>query len=173
MQLSSKTLLRSLLLFVLLLTACAPKATPTAEPKVWFGMQVSPDVWDTKEVEGTIFQRGLLTHRALAGCRVSILSTDPVTANGYNADWNNSFHQQFKTDKLQMDLYRIKDQAGNPRDTYFEVADITGQRGYPLYRLAYFVIEGGEKPSECVDATYALLNTLDPALFPDINTAQG
>ncbi len=177
MQLSSKTALRLLLLLTVLLTACAPKAAltaaPTAEPKVWFGMQVSPDVWETKEIAGALYQHGLLTHRTLTGCQVSILSSDPVFANGYNADWENSFHQQFKTSKLQIDLYRVKDKEGNPRDVYFEVADITGQRGYPLYRLGYFVIAGGEKPSECADATYQLLNTLDPALFPEISTAQG
>jgi len=159
-----------LILIAVLLTACGPV---TPDSTTWFGMQVSATKWKTEELDNTHFRHALLTSRALTGCRVTIMSMDPVNAGGYSADWQNSFQEQLMTNNLQLILWKVKDKDGNVFTTFFDVYDITGQSGYDLYRLGYFVVEPGDKPVECLDAVYALLMTLQPSLFPKIGTAQG
>lgn len=162
-----------LLLVILLLATCGPVGTMAPVTTTWFGMQVASDEWQTEELENTLYRHGLLTHRTLTGCRVAIMSMDPVNAGGYNADWENSFHQELKTDTLQLHLWKVRDMDGRVFTTYFEVLDTTGQSGHDLYRLGYFMVEPGEKAVECLDALYGLLTTLQPGLFPDIGAVQG
>jgi len=139
----------------------------------WFGMQVPSDQWQTEEVTNIEFQHGLLTHRALAGCRAWIMSQDPVYLNGYEADWDKSTREEFTNAETQINLYQVKDKSGTPRDTYFEILDISGRTGYSIYRLAYVLVETGDKPTQCLDAVHAILDTLKPELFPDLPVAQG
>ena len=162
----------ALLLLVILLASCGP-ATIAAPVTSWFGMQVPSETWQTQTLENTLYRHGLLTHRLLSGCRVSILSMDPVNAGGTTADWENSSHERMTTDRVELNLWKVRDMHGDVFTTYFEVLDITGQSGYDIYRLAYFAVEPGAKPVECLDATYQLLNTLRPDQFPNIGTAQG
>lgn len=163
-------LFQTLILITILLVACG-----TAAPNIttWFGMQVPAADWKMEELDNAHYRHALLTSRTLPGCRVTIMSMDPVNAGGYSADWENSSQEQVKTNNLQLVLWKVKDKDGKVFTTFFDVLDITGQSGYDLYRLGYFVVEPGEKPVECLDAVYALVMTLQPSLFPNIGTAQG
>ena len=144
-----------------------------AAKQEWFGMQISSDLWQAEEIQGVPYQHGLLTHRSLTGCRAWIMSEDPAYISGYTPDYNTSTLEQFKADEIRLDLRIMKDQDGSLRDTYFEVFDMTGRTGFEEFRLAYFLIEAGENPSQCVDAVYTLLLTLKPDFFPDLGTGQG
>jgi hypothetical protein len=152
-------------------TPLLPSATQIS--KNWFGMQINPDVWQLIETENSLYQHGLLTHRSLTGCRVWLLSEDPVYIGGYKPDWGISNHDEFKTAEITVNLWRIKDQTGNLKDIYFEVYDTTGQRGYDLYRLAYFLVDTGEKPVQCLETIYSVIKTITPKLFPKLDVAQG
>lgn len=139
----------------------------------WFGMQISSDLWQVEEIQDALYQHGSLTHRSLTGCRAWILSEDPAYISGYDPNYNNSTLEQFKTNEIRMDLRRMKDQEGNLRDIYFEVFDTTGQTGFDEYRLAFFLVETGEDPLQCLEALHTVLLTLKPELFPDLGTGQG
>ena len=137
-------------------------------------MQISPDQWQTEEISNAMYQHGLLTHRALAGCRAWIMSQDPVYASGYEADWTKSTHEEFAaTPETKINLYKVKDESGALRDTYFEILDISGRTGFDIYRLAYFLVETGDDPIQCLEAIHTILITIKPELFPDLNVPQG
>lgn len=156
---------------------------PTSSPtppiiEEWFGMQVSSDLWQADNIENTIYQHGLLTHRQLTGCRAWILSDEPASISNYDPDWDASSLQHFSTDVMRLDLWRMKDKNGELRDTYFELFDTTGVSDPglgPQYlrRLAYVLVETGDSPIQCVDAVYAILSSIKPESFPDIDVAQG
>jgi hypothetical protein len=175
------------LLMSILISSCSnPVAvnTPISSPSLtspvieeWFGMQISPDLWQAENTENTIYQHGLLTHRQLTGCRARILSDAPPYISNYDPDWDTSSVHNFYTDAMRLDLWRIKDKNGNLRDTYFEIYDTTGadQNLGPQYlkRLAYVLVETGDNPIQCIDAVYTILSTIKPESFPDIGIAQG
>ena len=161
-------------------TLSTPIASPSPTSPVieeWFGMQISPDLWQTETVENTIYEHGLLTHRQLKGCRARILSEAPPSIGNYDPDWDTISSRNFHTDTLSLDLLRVHDKNGHLRDTYFEVYDTTGvnpDSGKQLLRrLAYVLVETGDNPIQCVDAVYAVLSSINPKSFPDIGIAQG
>ena len=158
------------LLIGLIISSCS---TPKAADVEWFGMQVSPDVWQMEEMPDGLYQHGLLTHRTLTGCQAWIMSEDPVYINGYAPDSIMSFHEEFATAKTQINLWRAKDKEGNLLQTYFEVYDITGRTGHDLYRLAYFLVETGDDPIQCLEAVHKVIITIKPELFPELVVAQG
>lgn len=166
MSRTSKISIIFCLLIALVISSCSPS-------QEWFGMQISSAQWQTEEISNTQYQHGLLTHRTLTGCRAWIMSADPVYLNGYEVDWDKSTHEEFTTPETKINLYQVKDKSGTPRDTYFEILDISGRTGYEIYRLAYFLVETGDKPTQCLDAVHTILNTLKPELFPDLIVAQG
>jgi hypothetical protein len=153
-------------------TATTNSANPPVD-QTWFGMQLSPDLWQVEEIQDALYQRGSMTHRLLVGCRAWILSEDPVYISGYAPDWTASTYEQITAPGITMDLWRVKDQEGNLRDTYFDVHDTTGRTGHDDFRLAYFLIEMGEDPIQCLEAVHTVLITIDPGLFPDLDTGQG
>ena len=155
-------------------TNATPPFLPTTEMnQEWFGMQISSDQWQMEEIQNDLYQHGLLTHRTLTGCRAWIMSEDPVYVSGYTPDWDTSTHEQFNTAETRIDLWRMKDQNGDLKDIYFEVYDTTGQKGFDTYRLAYFLVETGENPNECLEAIQTVLITLKPDVFPNLVTSQG
>ena len=164
---------RSSVIFCLLVGLLISSCSTPQPPQEWFGMQISPDQWQTEEISNALYQHGLLTHRALAGCRAWIMSQDPVYASGYEVDWAKSTHEEFTTPETKINLYRVKDKSGALRDTYFEILDISGRTGYDIYRLAYVLVEPGDDPIQCLEAVHTILNTLKPELFPDLSVAQG
>ncbi|HLO17563.1 MAG TPA: hypothetical protein VK206_22225 [Anaerolineales bacterium] len=179
----SKIYMLLCLLISVLFSSCSntPLRSPSPTPPVveeWFGMQISSDLWQAETFENTIYERGRVTHRLLTGCRAQILSEDPSSINNYVADWDASTLQHFYTAEMRLDLWRIQDKNGTLRDTYFELFDTTGSADQdlgPQYlrRLAYVLVETGDRPIECVDAVYALLSSIKPESFPDIGIAQG
>jgi hypothetical protein len=161
-------------------TLSIPIASPYLTSPVieeWFGMRISPDLWQAETVENTIYEHGLLTHRQLAGCRARILSETPPSIGNYDPDWDTSSSRNFSTDTLGLELWRMQDKNGHLRDIYFEVYDITGadpnSGKHLLRRLAYVLVETGDNSIQCVDAVYAVLSSINPKAFPDIGIAQG
>ena len=164
---------RSSVIFCLLIGLVIGSCSTPQPPQEWFGMQISPDQWQTEEMSNTMYQHGLLTHRALAGCRAWIMSQDPVYASGYEVDWAKSTHEEFTTPETKINLYKVKDKSGDLRDTYFEILDISGRTGFDIYRLGYILVETGGNPIQCLEAVHSILITLKPDLFPDLGVAQG
>jgi hypothetical protein len=161
-------------IFFCLLVALIISSCSTPQPaQEWFGMQVSSDVWQTEDLPDGLYQHGVLTHRTLDGCRAWIMSQDPAYAKGLNPNTTKYSSEEINTPETKINLLRAKDEDGNLLETYFEVYDITGRTGYDLYRLAYFLVETGDEPIQCLEAIHTLLITLKPELFPDLLVAQG
>ena len=67
----------------------------------------------------------------------------------------------------------VEENGGSHKDTYFEVMDKTNTNNLPPRRIAYFLVDLGDRPIECLEAVHTLLLSLDPALFPNLHVDQG
>lgn len=163
----------TMLVLVCLLAGCGPLTPVPVETVEWMGMQLVEADWQMKEFPGAVYQPAVLTHNKFAGCKAHFVNSDPVFTGGYEADWDASTTQKFNDAPLEIVLVNVQDKQGNPRDTFFDVYDLSGISGYERMRLSYVVIDLGDSPSQCIDAVRSVLFTIDPAKFPDLPVAQG
>jgi len=140
----------------------------------WLGMQMSLRSWKVGDHpwDAETDRYGVLAHRTLDACRLSLLAQDPYALAGRPQDWNRAALQG-ETEKLRVNLFRYSDPDGVPVMSFYEIFDITGREVNAPVRLGYFLHEAPEPSEECTEAFQLLLPTLDPARFPDLPVAQG
>ena len=162
----------ALLASLLILSSSGCGLFPPAEESStgWFGIQVPLATWDVDTAESDPVRLGMIAHRSLAGCRVTIMTQDPFYLAGYPAGWEGAWEES-RMSMLNVVRVTVRDEANTPRLIYYEIYDGTGSRNF--YRLAYFEVEWGEDMEQCTEAFEELLMGVDPRSFPELPVAQG
>jgi hypothetical protein len=157
---------------ILLIAGCRAGATPKPCATRWFGVPLPLETWRVAPLEHSAEHLGMIEHRTLPGCRVTLMTRDPLLLTpglrGREVDAEGETLPQLDVQRLT-----VRDETGAVRLVYYDVYDRTGSRGVSAYRLAYFLVESEDDPATCGAAFLDLLRAVDPVYFPDLRVAQG
>lgn len=148
-------------------TLFQPTEKATAD---WFSIQVPLAAWDVETTGPDPVRLGVIEHRSLTGCRVTLVTRDPFYLAGHPTGWEGMW-EPLPMSPLRVVRVTVRDETNTPRLIYYDVYDGTG--GRDSYRLAYFQVEWEENVEQCLEAFEELLMDVDPGRFPELPVAQG
>lgn len=155
-------------LLTVCLAACSFSQPANTGKLDWFGFQAPITTWAAGNTPTDQYHMGSIQHTALEGCQVTIMTADPLFLAGYPEGWIAEY-EKLEATNLNISRCKVTDNTGDIKMMNYEIFN----KDNPLYRMAYFQLDGGKNPDQCATAFQDLLNTLDPADMPELPVAQG
>lgn len=134
----------------------------------WFGIKLPLKSWQVEAIEGDSYRLGAISHRSIENCQVILVNDEPIYAAGNPPGWQRSSEAE-ETEQLRIISVTAQDEDGQLVLRFYDVM----HKSDPPSRLAYYQIEAGNDPTECMTAFRELLININPETFPVLLIPQG